>query len=87
MSSKPVDTVKLLLALVGLVKSAAVAISVVIVEWAMAKKSHAEKKEIVAGYDLEAEKKKNLLKEKNDVKDPVSYLDSVLNDDSSINGS
>jgi len=57
--SKPLDTVQLLLALIGLIKSASIAISVVSVEWAMAKASHSKKNQMIAENELEAEKEKN----------------------------
>jgi len=67
--SKPIDTVQLLLALIGLIKSASVAISVVSVQWAMAKASHSKKNQIVAENELAAEKEKLELKNEETVTD------------------
>lgn len=78
MSSKPVDTIQLLLALIGLIKSAAVAMSVIGVEWALQRKAHAEKKAIIAKNDVELQKKINELREESDVQDPISTIDNII---------
>lgn len=81
---KPIDSVQLIVEMVGFFKSAAIVLSVMLIEWARAKQAHAEDKQAVAESDLAMEKAKNEIKDSylgRDASDIVrDYLDSRKGD-------
>ena len=56
---KPVDSVQLIIELMGFFKSAAIVVGMTIIEWAKAKQAHAEDKQAVAESELNSVKVQN----------------------------
>ena len=78
MSSKPIDTIQLLLALIGLIKSASIAVSVVSVEWALARKAKAENNSAILEGKLDSMAKKKEFDDEVRDEDPINVVDNIL---------